>query len=294
MDSHVSTQCRRAKRSKAKVLDLSGLGLPRWNPAIFDLAELETLQLKDNSLTDVPPAISSLEFLTTLDISNNKIEKLPSFDFDKMQNLASINLEGNPVAQTISAKTLKQLVHPEPVPGKSKAQVLKQILTGASIATSDSAAASLPSKPSEVTLDIATPARNMTDVGRSVAPLRKEEQKGGTKSSLADYMKGLEGSEDEYSDDFHDSGDDVGKALQRKQGHAKHDGKTGNPPPAATGAATRATHWDGSDSDEAKPAARVSNTRNTAGTLGAQSSGRRAAGDIGRDHMKARQHWMMR
>jgi len=266
MDSHVATQCRRAKRSKAKLLDLSCLGLPRWNPAIFELSELQTLKLNDNELTEVPSELSNLEQLTTLDISNNKIESLPKLDFDKMPSLASISLNGNPVEKSISTTVLRQLAQPDQVPGKSPAQVLRSVLLEASKKTSkhtrdaltetvDSGTSALPMKPA---LQPSAQAPNSGEA-RSLAPPLKEEKKIEGKASLEDYMKSLGDSEEEYSDDFQASNDEnVPKPLapaNKGQGSAgkKEAMAQGGERAGAPGKpVSRATHWDGSDSDDVK------------------------------------------
>jgi tRNA A-37 threonylcarbamoyl transferase component Bud32 len=272
MDAHVATQCRRAKRSKAKALDLSGLGLPRWSTAIFELHELETLKLNDNSLIEIPSELSSLANLTMLDVSNNKIEKLPMLNFDMLQNLHSIRLEGNPVAKHISATLLRQLAQPTQVCGKSQPQVLRELMLEAS------GHAASPTTPSDasISVGIATPARNITLSeakplaatlpAKLAATTSTKARQDETKTSLAEYMKSLDDSGDEYSDDFHDSADDPPKPPQQASGSRQ---LAANPKSAASDAkravgpgrsTTRPTHWNGSDSDDVKPVRKVEKT----------------------------------
>lgn len=202
MDSHVATQCRRAKRSKAKELDLSCLGLPKWSPDIFGLVELEVLKLNDNSLVEVPSDISRLEKLVTLEISNNKLEKVPMLEFDKLQNLCSIRLEGNPVATSLSPLALQQLAQPGNSP-----QALRDLFIQLSKKSSASPAVAPPKAPSDI------PVAPAPSIRKPSMPATTEAQEP-QKKSYDDYLKELSGSEGEYSDDFHNDDEDGPKQLK--------------------------------------------------------------------------------
>eukprot|EP00928_Gymnodinium_smaydae_P043518 TRINITY_DN29138_c0_g1_i2.p1 TRINITY_DN29138_c0_g1~~TRINITY_DN29138_c0_g1_i2.p1 ORF type:complete len:685 (-),score=104.04 TRINITY_DN29138_c0_g1_i2:39-2054(-) len=244
MDRHVSSQIRRAKRSKSNIFDLSCLGLPRWPEDIFDLIDVQTLKINDNELTDIPSALSRLENLAKLDISNNKIEKIPSIDFDKLPNLRSIKLDGNPVANGIPATVLQQLSSPDKVPGKSTAEVLRNLLMG--LGSSNSTAGASPSltKPVGGSVAASPPLQSSNPIAKPYAPPEKTAP--AAPQTLDDYMKDLDGSEGEYSDDFHNSDDDTA-AVKKSAGGDKKE-----PLPKGATAVTAFGKSD-SDSDDPKP-----------------------------------------
>ena len=64
---------RRAKRNKDTKLDLSGKSISYVPNEIFELDQLEILNLSNNQLTGLDPKIESLSNLKILDISNNSI-----------------------------------------------------------------------------------------------------------------------------------------------------------------------------------------------------------------------------
>ena len=58
-------------------LDLSGFGAERISSRLFDLTNLEALNLRSNLLRAVPREVEYLLSLQTLDLSRNMISKLP-------------------------------------------------------------------------------------------------------------------------------------------------------------------------------------------------------------------------
>jgi len=263
MDSHIATQIRRAKRSKSTALDLSHLGLPDqtgWCPALFELSQLQSLKLNNNELATVPSELCRLESLSVLDVSYNKIEKLPTLDFDKLLSLGSINLEGNPVAKDLPANMVQQLSHPNVVPGKSQAQVLRDLLREASKGTSSSGANSEPRKPPVSNHGVAASAQSAAMPKPFAAAPAQERKASGEKSSFADYMKDLGGSDEEYPDDFDNSDDDGPKPSRLAADVRGPAGKQEAAVPHGV-SAFRA----GSDSDDTKPSWQVEGSRVASG-----------------------------
>jgi len=258
MDSHVSMQVRRAKRAKSKDLDLSCLGLVKLKTDVFTLIDLESLKLNDNSLVDVPSEIHDLVNLTALDLSNNKLENLPEIDFEKLQNLCSIRLESNPASASLAPHVLKQLAQPDKVAGKTQVQVIRELLSQAlKQGPGSDAPASQHIISSGDASSVATPARNAiagsappapppvpTPFAPAAPPAPPKEE---SPKDLADYLKSLGGSDDEYSDDFHE--DDATKTRAAAGGIAK-------PEPVPTGGTSVQAFSMPADADsdnEAKP-----------------------------------------
>jgi Leucine-rich repeat (LRR) protein len=65
--------------------------------------KLESLDLSDYDLTEIPPIISALNHLKFLDLSGNLISTLPE-ELGKLKNLETLNLTGNRITnlETIS------------------------------------------------------------------------------------------------------------------------------------------------------------------------------------------------
>ena len=64
-----------------------------YRGTIGQLAELTTLNLKDNQLTELPETIGQLTSLETLDLSSNELTELPE-TIGQLMELKELNLEG--------------------------------------------------------------------------------------------------------------------------------------------------------------------------------------------------------
>lgn len=141
----MSLAIRRARRSGAKRIDLAHRGLRSWPEALFDLGQLQAIDLSGNYLTQVDESISKLQALEELDLSSNKIENVSALSFTGLPSLRSVVLEGNPVTSQLGLEKVRQLAHPPRHPGQSPSQVLQSLL--ASVAQSRSAESAILQRP---------------------------------------------------------------------------------------------------------------------------------------------------
>lgn len=85
--------------TQSTTLDLSGQGLEGSLKAeIFQLKELEVLDLSDNNFTGVPAEVGRLSNLRILNLSNNPITGLP-YEIGQLQNLEQLDLRGTDYAE---------------------------------------------------------------------------------------------------------------------------------------------------------------------------------------------------
>ena len=79
-----------------ETLDLSDNPLTELPPTIFDgLRALYSLDLSNNSLTELPPAISGLRALSTLRLHDNRLTALPAGAFSSLTDLGFLSLNNN-------------------------------------------------------------------------------------------------------------------------------------------------------------------------------------------------------
>ena len=79
-----------------ETLDLSDNPLTELPPTIFDgLRALYSLDLSNNSLTELPPAISGLRALSTLRLHDNRLTALPAGAFSSLTDLRFLSLNNN-------------------------------------------------------------------------------------------------------------------------------------------------------------------------------------------------------
>ncbi len=90
----------KAKRRRLKKLDLGGRGrlgeerLTQIPAEVFELEQLEVLDLNNNGLTSVSDSITRLQNLTELDLPVNQLTWLPD-SITRLQNLSTLHLRGN-------------------------------------------------------------------------------------------------------------------------------------------------------------------------------------------------------
>jgi internalin A len=89
---------RAAKEQRLKKFDLSRLrtygGSLQIPTEVFELEDLEELNLSENSLTSIPKSIGQLQNLTSLNLSYNKLTSIPE-SIGQLQNLALLYLNRN-------------------------------------------------------------------------------------------------------------------------------------------------------------------------------------------------------
>lgn len=100
-------------------IDLSGQGISRLTPKLFNYTFLQSLYLNHNKLTVLPPSITKLKLLKVLDLSDNMLTELPPelgllfnlkylflfdnqlqslpFELGSLFQLEVLGLEGNPI-----------------------------------------------------------------------------------------------------------------------------------------------------------------------------------------------------
>ncbi|NEP80618.1 MAG: GTPase [Okeania sp. SIO3B3] len=88
-----------AKDKKLKELDLSSgcfrnEELTKILTKVWELEQLEVLNLSDNQLTSIPESISKITNLTRLDLRNNQLTSIPE-SISKLTNLTRLDLSGN-------------------------------------------------------------------------------------------------------------------------------------------------------------------------------------------------------
>ncbi len=95
---HVLEKIREAKEKQLKELDLGNdwetkddQKLTKIPPEVFELEQLEVLNLHYNLLTSVPDSITQLQNLTTLNLSQNKLTEIPE-SITQLQSLTTLNL----------------------------------------------------------------------------------------------------------------------------------------------------------------------------------------------------------
>jgi Leucine-rich repeat (LRR) protein len=79
-------------------LDLSNNSLTQLPDTFKNLTALTTLDLSNNSLTQLPDAFENLTALTTLDLSNNPLTQLPGA-FENLTALTTLDLSNNSLTQ---------------------------------------------------------------------------------------------------------------------------------------------------------------------------------------------------
>lgn len=77
-----------------EVLDLSNNELASIPEAIYKLEKLTILLLGGNQFTEIPESISNLQHLKELNLANNKITSIPTW-ISRLTNLTCLNLGGN-------------------------------------------------------------------------------------------------------------------------------------------------------------------------------------------------------
>lgn len=96
----VKEKARKAKRYKVKVLDLSGdpvnfrKRLTSIPTEVFQIKELEVLNLRRNLLTTIPEEIGELTGLTSLNLGYNQLTTLPE-SLSRLKNLSRLYLHAN-------------------------------------------------------------------------------------------------------------------------------------------------------------------------------------------------------
>jgi hypothetical protein len=93
---HFLKKIQEAKEKQLKELDLIGdyLSLASIPAEVFELEQLEVLNLINNHLTAIPDAIAQLRNLKSLDLSYNRLTTVPGA-IGQLQNLMSLNLRNN-------------------------------------------------------------------------------------------------------------------------------------------------------------------------------------------------------
>ena len=79
----------KAKAENWTELDLSYIGLTEIPPEIFQLSNLQVLNLGENQITKIPDAIAALSNLQYLDLSDNKITFLLNLLLSAPENMVS-------------------------------------------------------------------------------------------------------------------------------------------------------------------------------------------------------------
>jgi Leucine-rich repeat (LRR) protein len=87
---------RRAKEEKYTQIKLAGYGLEQLPDELFDLEELENLDISYNGFTELPPAIARMTHLRFLDLRGNNLQNLPA-EISKLSELKHLDLSENPL-----------------------------------------------------------------------------------------------------------------------------------------------------------------------------------------------------
>ncbi|NEO55669.1 MAG: hypothetical protein F6K54_22930 [Okeania sp. SIO3B5] len=102
---HFQEKIQRAKDNKLKELDLSNntFIFSRDNEKsteipteIWELEQLEVLNLRGNQLTEIPESITKLTNLTELNFNDNQLTEIPE-STTKLTKLTKLNLSNNPL-----------------------------------------------------------------------------------------------------------------------------------------------------------------------------------------------------
>lgn len=92
------------------LLNISDTSLKTLPPQISNLTNLQTILLFGNELTELPAAIGQLDKLKVLDVSRNKLASLPK-EMAQLVNLATINLSNNELGMYQVVCNCKVLIH---------------------------------------------------------------------------------------------------------------------------------------------------------------------------------------
>jgi internalin A len=109
---HILEKIREAKEQGLKELDLSydwdgqGEKLTEIPDEVFELGNLEVLNLSHNAITSVPKSLSRLQKLSSLNLRYNQLPEMPEW-ISQLQNLTSLDLSGNKL--TTLPESLSQL-----------------------------------------------------------------------------------------------------------------------------------------------------------------------------------------
>lgn len=97
-DVPVYTSIREAAKNPLAVrrLSLVKMKLSKIPPEVFDMENLEELDLSRNRIRDVPPAIGQLRKLRVLKLSKNQIETLPD-ELGQLRHLEILDVSRNPL-----------------------------------------------------------------------------------------------------------------------------------------------------------------------------------------------------
>lgn len=87
-----------AKKNKSSLLNLSGMFLEKIPAEVFELDFLTNLNLKNNSITEIPDEISKLVNLKVAYLNSNKIEVL-SKELFKLKQLTVLDLANNNIQE---------------------------------------------------------------------------------------------------------------------------------------------------------------------------------------------------
>lgn len=90
------------------LLNISDTSLKILSPQISNLTNLQTLLLFGNELTELPQCIGKLDKLKVLDVSRNKLTSLPQ-ELAELINLTTINLSNNEIVSFPSQLKLTKL-----------------------------------------------------------------------------------------------------------------------------------------------------------------------------------------
>lgn len=82
------------------LLNISDTSLTILPPQISNLTNLQTILLFGNQLTELPASIGKLDKLKVLDASRNKLTSVPQ-EISELHNLTTINLSNNELGGTL-------------------------------------------------------------------------------------------------------------------------------------------------------------------------------------------------
>lgn len=82
------------------LLNISDTSLKVLPPQLSNLTNLQTILLFGNELTELPQCIGKLDKLKVLDVSRNKLTSLPQ-ELSELINLTTINLSNNELGNAI-------------------------------------------------------------------------------------------------------------------------------------------------------------------------------------------------
>lgn len=88
------TDLKKAIDKNSKALDLGRKKLVRVPDSVAELREVQTLNLSENNLTQLPRYLKNLENVTMLILSQNKLKRLPD-GIIEMTNLICLNVSDN-------------------------------------------------------------------------------------------------------------------------------------------------------------------------------------------------------